>query len=264
MNTPNPLIPQGSLHQQQSRGNSTVRIAVFAVVALHAVFFAGLLMQGCGPGGEKPDGSLSSSSKTNTLGELDADYYKVFNELPTVAADFPPVTNETPSPAPISPKTEAPAVNATPPIQTVPSSPPEEVPLAQPTEYVVIRGDSLYKIAKEQKVTINAIVQANPNIDPSLIRPGQKIIIPAPAPASSRGTAFKEPAGANRGTNLYTVQAGDTLIRIALLQKSSVAAIKSANNLRTDRILAGWKLVIPPVASSSASNAPTQGGGNRL
>jgi hypothetical protein len=46
MNTPNPLIPQGSfLEQQKSKSKSNLFIAVLAILAIHIVFFSGLLMQ---------------------------------------------------------------------------------------------------------------------------------------------------------------------------------------------------------------------------
>jgi len=46
MNTTDPVGPQGLL-DRQSQGKSTIRVAIFLIVSIHAVFFAGLLMQGC-------------------------------------------------------------------------------------------------------------------------------------------------------------------------------------------------------------------------
>ena len=58
MNTPNPLIPQGSL--QGTKGRSNVRLAVISIVAIHIVFFGGLLLQGC-----KRDAKLADAGETN-------------------------------------------------------------------------------------------------------------------------------------------------------------------------------------------------------
>src|SRR5688572_14443012 len=44
-NTPNPLVPQGSMPDK--RGKSHVRIAVFTILAVHAVLLGALLLQGC-------------------------------------------------------------------------------------------------------------------------------------------------------------------------------------------------------------------------
>lgn len=44
--------------------------------------------------------------------------------------------------------------------------------------YTVERGDTLYMIAKMHRVTLNAIMEANPDIDPYNLRVGMKICIP--------------------------------------------------------------------------------------
>jgi len=44
----------------------------------------------------------------------------------------------------------------------------------------------------------------------------------------------------------YVVQSGDTLSGIARARRSTVSAIRSANNLTSDRIQAGQKLILPP------------------
>lgn len=248
-------MPQGSLHQQQSRGNSTVRIAIFAAVALHAVFFAGPLMQGCRPDSDNTGGEgLSSNSETNAPNELaglETNFYGSFDDLPPVTTDFSD-TNGLPAPGLAEPAPEE--VEPSVPITEVPQPDvPEETPPAETTEYVVVRGDNLHKIAAAHGVTLNAIVRENPNIDPSLIRPGQKIVIPPPKLDSSGGVSS---GGAQDSSNIYVVKAGDTLTKIAKHLGTTIAAIKSANNLRTDRILIGKKLIIPE--SASASNAGTE------
>lgn len=50
---------------------------------------------------------------------------------------------------------------------------------AQPITYIVKSGDSLWKIAAKYEAGISEIIAANPSIrNPSLIYPGQKIIVP--------------------------------------------------------------------------------------
>ena len=47
MSTPNPLIPQGTFQAQAAKSATNVRLAVATIVAIHVVFFGGLLLQGC-------------------------------------------------------------------------------------------------------------------------------------------------------------------------------------------------------------------------
>ncbi|MBN4067266.1 LysM peptidoglycan-binding domain-containing protein [Simkania negevensis] len=55
----------------------------------------------------------------------------------------------------------------------------------------------------------------------------------------------KTPSSSGSTQRLYTIQAGDTLEHIARDFNTSISAIKSANNLSTDRIYVGQDLVIP-------------------
>jgi LysM repeat protein len=51
----------------------------------------------------------------------------------------------------------------------------------QPMVYVVKPGDSLYTIARRFDVTVDAIVKLNSIKNPTLIRPGQELMIPGPS-----------------------------------------------------------------------------------
>ncbi len=62
---------------------------------------------------------------------------------------------------------------------------PGELETMEPTEpacsgtlYTVEKGDTLYMIAKMHRVSLNAIMDANPDIDPYNLRVGMKLCIP--------------------------------------------------------------------------------------
>jgi len=85
---------------------------------------------------------------------------------------------------------------------------------------------------------------------------GQKLHIPAPTAPSVQTASTGAPAtDANTGDPLYTVKSGDTLIKIAQDKKTTVRALRTANNLRTDSIKVGQKLKIP-VKMADAGTGP--------
>jgi LysM repeat protein len=224
MNNPNPLVPQGSLTEQKNKSRSRVKVAFFCVVGIHVVGLMVLLMQGCKREPVPPpvDTGLPVMTETN---------------LPPVDTNPPPVAVDTN--VPVAP----PAVDVAPP-----------PPSAQ--EYVIQKGDSFYTIGKKLHVSTKAIQDANPNVNPSKLKIGQKIQIPAAAAAPAAGGVAPGvatiPAATGGGEQPYVVKSGDTLTRIASQHGTTVKALRSANNLKTDKIKVGDKLVIPAKATAPA------------
>lgn len=259
-----PLTPLA----QSSKGKSNVRIAVITIIALHGVFFGGLLMQGCKQ--KTPDNGLTSTGgTTNTDTALTNSPYGdlggtgSFGGLLNTGATNPSLAYTTPAPtnygAPAGAYQPAPAPNAfqpaqgayqTPPIQAPAPATPSYAATAEPSltsEYSVVKGDTLATIAKAHGVSLKDLQQANPNADSRRLKIGQKLTIPsagstAAAPAATVAT---ETAAAPAAGNSHTVKAGDNLTKIAQKYGVSVKAIRSANALRTDRIHVGQKLKIP-------------------
>jgi LysM repeat protein len=230
MNSPNPFVPQGSLLEQQSKRRSRVKFAVFCVLAVNVVGLMALLMQGC---------KREQSEAENQPPALDTNQPAMdTNVPPAVEASNPPVQ---------------------PPVAM---TPPPVAPEAAGTEYVVIKGDSLWKIAKKNGVTIKAIEAANPNIDPAKLKVGQKLSIPSATGAAGSAADMTGSTGSDNGGEIYIVKSGDTLSKIAKRNGVAVKAIESANGLSTTRIKVGEKLKIPakaeaaPVPAAAPAPAP--------
>ena len=97
--------------------------------------------------------------------------------------------------------------------------------------YVVKKGDSLYKIANSYGITVDELKKEN-NLSSNLLNIGQILSIPIKSNDSSSG-------------NIYTVVKGDTLYSIARKNGVSVDEIKRENNLTSNTLSIGQKLIIP-------------------
>jgi LysM repeat protein len=226
MNNHNPLIPQGSALEQRNKGRARVKIAVFFVLAIHGFCLMALLMQGCGQ--SKEPVALTETESSNPPPAF-------------VEPESPPVTSGTP-----------PAESAAP-TAVEPPAPPT-VP-AGVTEYTIVKGDYLEKLARDFHTSVKAITDANPGIEPTRLKIGQTIHIPPPAaptvPAVT-GTAPFESARAG-GDQIYTVKSGDNLTKIAAQFGTTIKALRTENGLKTDSIRVGQKLKIPANASAPAT-----------
>jgi LysM repeat protein len=227
-NTPNPLVPQGTFSEPKAKSN--LRMTVFLIIAGHLVLISGLLMAGC--------------KKTSTEPQP--------GEIPFPDLTNPPLTQTSNFPTP------PPAIPTTPPPVEIPITPAPVVTTPPPVthitgeverEHTIVAKDTFSTLAKQYNVTVPAITAANPGVDSKRLKIGQKVKIPAPTAAKPAASAA--PATGDSGEKIYVVKSGDKLINIATSHKTSVAAIKAANNLPTDRIKVGQKLKIPSKAAAA-------------
>jgi LysM repeat protein len=169
----------------------------------------------------------------------------------TTASNPPPAFVESTNPPPTA--TNPPVVATAPaPVEAV--APP--IAPAGVTEYTIVKGDSFSTIAPKFHVSVKAIADANPGVEPTKLKIGQKIHIPAssaPTAPAVAGTAPVESAG---GEQIYAVKSGDNLTKIAGQFGTTVKALRAANGLKTDSIKVGQKLKIPAKAASPAAVVP--------
>jgi LysM repeat protein len=107
--------------------------------------------------------------------------------------------------------------------------------------HVVQAGETLYSIARRYGVDVQAIARANGLVNTNLIYVGQRLLIPA-----------RQPAGA-----VHVVQAGETLLSIALRYGVSTWTIVQANGISNpNHIYVGQRLTIPGTAASAPKATP--------
>ena len=231
MKTRNPFDAPGSSQAKRQRDRrEQFKIVVWTIVGANLLLFAGLLIQGCQ---REPvtsatqDGSQPEMTSPDTNGAA--------------------MAQQTPGPtAPASPPSEASATNiAAPAVVTNPVPEP-----AQPgtRQYVVVKGDSFYKIARANRVSMKALAEANSGVDSAKLKVGQVLQVPAgaePATVSPSASPARASVTASQSTGRYVVKSGDTLGRIARAHGTTVRAIKVANGLTGDRIVVGRSLKLP-------------------
>lgn len=235
MNNDNPLIPQGSLMEQKSKNKPHLRIA-FVIAAVHVVLLGGFLIAGC-----KRDETGPPPAQTNeaALPPLDTLYgSNAAANLSSNDSFAAPILGSNAMPAPV----------------LTPVAPPPTAPTAQ--EYVVARADSFYSIGKKFGVSANAIAKANPGVDSTRLKIGQKLQIPASASTSTSSPLGVETPFAAPAAETHTVKSGDTLTKIAREHGTTVAALKELNGLKIDRINLGQKLKLPAKPAPVEAPAP--------
>ena len=110
------------------------------------------------------------------------------------------------------------------------------------TKHTVRSGESLYKIATDNGITVDQLKELN-NLTDNNIMVGQSIVVPGDGEQ-----ATEKPAKAERAkprTTTHTVRSGETLGAIAEKYGTTVSAIKRASGIKSDRISIGQKLTIP-------------------
>ncbi|MDW8325844.1 MAG: LysM peptidoglycan-binding domain-containing protein [Anaerolineales bacterium] len=134
---------------------------------------------------------------------------------------------------------------------------PVQPPSGETTVYTVQPGDWLARIAARFGVSVQAILNANPGINPNRIFVGQRIIIPGggssgqpTAPPATQPPGTSAPPPSSGSGQVYIVQRGDTLARIAARFGVSVQAILSANGMTNPNLIyVGQRLTIPGAGS---------------
>lgn len=277
MSTPNPLTPQGSLLEQKAKRKTNLPVIVAIFLGIHAVVLGGILMAGCKPepkveAKKAPEPVLPPITPPADLGSPVAPAPGIpggaaapgtlppIGSAPAPGPGIGAAAPGTPGLAPLpSTPTPPPVAPIAPPVVTPPPITPEPAPAAPAGEakvHVVAKNDSFYTMSKKYGVGMKAIEAANPGVDSTKLKIGQKINIPAAAPKAAKTTGGSAAVADSDGT--YTVKSGDVLGSIAKRHGTTVAKLREANNLKTDQIKVGQKLKVP-AGGAKKSSEPAAG-----
>lgn len=122
-------------------------------------------------------------------------------------------------------------------IVCIPQAAPPMPPCPNGFYYTIRPGDTLFTLSQRFNVPVQAIIAANPGIDPNNLQIGQVICIPqaTPAPLPPCPNGF-----------YYTIRPGDTLFSIGQRFNVSVQAIIAANpGIDPNNLQVGQIICIP-------------------
>lgn len=116
------------------------------------------------------------------------------------------------------------------------------------TKHTVRSGESLYKIATDNGITVDELKAAN-NLTNDAVKAGQTLVIPAKGEAAKHAAATKP----EQKTSKYTVRKGDNLGKIAAKHGITVDQLKELNNLTDNNIMVGQSIVVPGDGEQAAT-----------
>lgn len=192
-------------------------------------------------------GAVSAQTTTSTLTKLASEQERQITELKNENSSLRSLLNlerrkNGKASIPVSSATAAKSYNST-------------------TSHTVKPGDTFSSISKKTGVSVKDLIVANPNVKPSNMKLGHKLVIPR----SSVKSATKKANFANTGATTistssgsYKVSKGDTFYKIAKDHGMSLASLSAANpGLNPSKLSIGQTIRLTKSSSSSSVKSKT-------
>ncbi|WP_239681728.1 LysM peptidoglycan-binding domain-containing protein [Streptococcus sp. 263_SSPC] len=109
--------------------------------------------------------------------------------------------------------------------------------------YTVKAGDTLYRIAYNHGISLTTLLSINGLSETSTIRPGQQLVVSGSVKATT-STTKATTVSYSTGASTHTVQAGDTLFRIAKNNGLTLSELRALNGLTSNTIRVGQVLKV--------------------
>ncbi|HUN05405.1 MAG TPA: LysM peptidoglycan-binding domain-containing protein [Aggregatilineales bacterium] len=132
--------------------------------------------------------------------------------------------------------------------------------------HVVRQGETLFRIALRYNISVSDLAAANGITNPALIYAGQTLRIPGQVAPTATATRTSAPPTATPNatatpvpppTTSYTVQRGDTLLKIASRFETTVNALLRLNRISNPNLIfVGQQLQIPASTGIPAATLP--------
>ena len=129
------------------------------------------------------------------------------------------------------------------------------------SSYTVKSGDTLSGIARTYSTTVAKLESLN-KLSSDTIYVGQKLAVSGQVKEETKPSEGTPSNNTGSTATQHTVKAGNTLSGLAKQYGTTVANLKSVNNLKSDTIYVGQKLVIKGTANTETKPAPSTGTGS--
>ncbi|WHZ31187.1 LysM peptidoglycan-binding domain-containing protein [Desemzia incerta] len=126
------------------------------------------------------------------------------------------------------------------------------------SSYTVKSGDTLSGIARTYSTTVANLKSLN-KLSSDTIYVGQKLAVSGLVKEETKPSAGTPSNNTGSSSTQHVVRAGNTLSGLAKQYGTTVANLKSINNLKSDIIYVGQKLVIKGTANTETKPAPSTG-----
>lgn len=122
--------------------------------------------------------------------------------------------------------------------------------------YTVKSGDTLSKIAQKHKTTVKELKLLN-NLQSDMLKINQKIITSKSQTTTKIKATTASVSVEKTKNSTYTIVPGDTLTKIANKHNLTLAELKKLNNLKSDMIYAGNKLIVSSSKTTTTIDLPS-------
>ena len=118
-------------------------------------------------------------------------------------------------------------------------------------EHTVLRGQTVSGIAQSYRVSTRLVLDANPGVQPSRLRPGSRLVIPTSyvPPTAEKAPAHRTtstPVATGSATVRYRVRSGESLWTISQDYHTTVAKLRSLNRIGASETLRVGQVILVP------------------